>query len=149
MPGLGNGRSDGAGLPRRTPPFLFYLSLAIFSPSALARSRIDSSLRVSARASAFSAIPLATSRWSLRISSEVHACRCRSNRSAISSDGDDQAVINEVERGEDYLKDKFTAALNSGHLSGESRAVVERAYQSVLKGHDQVSAIKHGLEASA
>ena len=62
---------------------------------------------------------------------------------------DDKAIVNEVERGEDYLKGKFTAALNSGHLSGESRAVVERAYQSVLKGHDQVSAIKHGLEASA
>ena len=60
---------------------------------------------------------------------------------------DDKAIINEVERGEDYLKEKFEAALNSGHLSGESRAVVERAYQSVRKGHDQVSSIKHGLEA--
>ena len=67
-------------------------------------------------------------------------------KSAITG-GDDQAIINEVERGEDYLKEKFEAALNSGHLSGESRAVVERAYQSVRKGHDQVSSIKHGLEA--
>ena len=62
---------------------------------------------------------------------------------------DEKAIINEVERGEDYLKGKFTAALNNGHLSGESRAVVERAHQSVLKGHDQISSIKHGLEASA
>ena len=62
---------------------------------------------------------------------------------------DDKAIINEVERGEDYLKGKFTAALESGHLAGDSRAAVERAYQSVLKGHDQMSAIKHGLEASA
>ena len=61
---------------------------------------------------------------------------------------DDKAIINEVERGEDYLKGKFTAALESGHLSGESRSVVERAYQSVLKGHDQISSIKHGFEAS-
>ena len=60
---------------------------------------------------------------------------------------DEQAIINEVERGEDYLKGKFEAALSSDHLSGESRAVVERAYQSVRKGHDQVSSIKHGLEA--
>ncbi len=60
---------------------------------------------------------------------------------------DDKAIINEVERGEDYLKGKFEAALSSDHLSGESRAVVERAYQSVRKGHDQVSSIKHGLEA--
>ncbi len=60
---------------------------------------------------------------------------------------DEKAVINETERGEDYLKEKFEAALNSGHLSGETRAVVESAYQSVRAGHDQVSALKHGLEA--
>ena len=60
---------------------------------------------------------------------------------------DEKAVINETERGEDYLKEKFETALNSGTLSGECRAVVERAYQSVRKGHDQVSSLKHGLEA--
>ena len=60
---------------------------------------------------------------------------------------DDKAIINEVERGEDYLKEKFETALNSGALSSESRAVVERAFQSVRSGHDQVSALKHGLEA--
>ena len=62
---------------------------------------------------------------------------------------DDKAIINEVERGEDYLKAKFQAALDSDTLTGESRAVVERAHQSVLKGHDQVSSIKHSFEASA
>ncbi len=61
---------------------------------------------------------------------------------------DEKAIINEVERGEDYLKDKYETALNSGNLSGESRAVVERAYQSVRSGHDQVSALKHGLTTS-
>lgn len=60
---------------------------------------------------------------------------------------DDKAIINEVERGEDYLKEKFEAALNSDTLTGESRAVVERAYQSVRAGHDKMSALKHGLEA--
>ena len=62
---------------------------------------------------------------------------------------DDQAIINEVERGEDYLKEKFETALNSDALSGECRAVVERAYQSVREGHDQMSQLKHGMEASA
>ena len=57
---------------------------------------------------------------------------------------DEKAIINEVERGEDYLKEKFETALDGGHLSGESRAVVERAYQSVRTGHDQVSQLKHG-----
>ena len=60
---------------------------------------------------------------------------------------DDQAIIAEVERGEDYLKEKFETALSADSLSPETRAVIERAYQSVRKGHDQVSQLKHGLEA--
>jgi len=60
---------------------------------------------------------------------------------------DEAAIVNEVERGEDYLKDKFEAALGADTLSGETRAVVEEAFQSVRAGHDQVSSLKHGLEA--
>ncbi len=60
---------------------------------------------------------------------------------------DDKAIINEVERGEDYLKSKFESALESGKLGGETRAAVERCYQSVRAGHDQMSALKHGMEA--
>jgi uncharacterized protein (TIGR02284 family) len=59
---------------------------------------------------------------------------------------DDKAIINEVERGEDYLKGKFKPAVNSDDLSAESRAVVDRAYQSVLKGHDKMSQLKHSME---
>ncbi len=62
---------------------------------------------------------------------------------------DDQAVINEVERGEDYLKEKFETALNGDMLTGDVRSAVERAYQSVRSGHDQISQIKHGLDATA
>ena len=69
-------------------------------------------------------------------------------KSAITG-GDDKAIINEVERGEDYLKDKFETALDSDALTGESRAVVERCYQSVRSGHDQMSQLKHGLETHA
>jgi uncharacterized protein (TIGR02284 family) len=60
---------------------------------------------------------------------------------------DEKAIINEVERGEDYLKDKFETALDSDALTGESRAVVERCYQSVRSGHDQMSQLKHGMES--
>ena len=60
---------------------------------------------------------------------------------------DDQAVINEVERGEDYLKEKFEAALNATDIAPETRSIIERAYQSVRQGHDQISSLKHGLEA--
>ena len=57
---------------------------------------------------------------------------------------DDKAIINEVERGEDYLKDKFEAALN-GDIDPQVRSAIERAYQSVRQGHDRVSSLKHGL----
>ena len=60
---------------------------------------------------------------------------------------DDQRIINSVEAGEDYLKEKFEAALDSGDLSGEVRQVVERAYQSVRAGHDQISQLKHAMQA--
>jgi len=60
---------------------------------------------------------------------------------------DEKAIINEVERGEDYLKEKFETVLNSDALSGESRSVVEHCYQSVRSGHDQMSQLKHGMES--
>ena len=60
---------------------------------------------------------------------------------------DDKAIINEVERGEDYLKEKFETALNNADLQPDSRSVVERVYQSVRQGHDQISNLKHGMEA--
>lgn len=59
---------------------------------------------------------------------------------------DDKAIINEVERGEDYLKEKFEAALNAD-ASPETRSIIERAYQSVRQGHDQIRNLKQGLEA--
>ncbi|MBV9527398.1 PA2169 family four-helix-bundle protein [Sphingomonas sp.] len=62
---------------------------------------------------------------------------------------DEKSIVNEVERGEDYLKEKFETALKDGDLDSDARSVVENAYQSVRAGHDQISQLKHGLEASA
>ena len=59
---------------------------------------------------------------------------------------DEKSIINEVERGEDYLKDKWQAALNSGDLHGETHDLIQRCYQSIKSGHDQMSQLKHGLE---
>lgn len=61
---------------------------------------------------------------------------------------DEKAIINEVERGEDYIKEKFEAALD-GELSGETRVVVQQAYQSIRSGHDQISQLKHGMETNS
>ena len=60
---------------------------------------------------------------------------------------DEKAIINEVERGEDYLKGKFESVLSATDLSPETRAVLERVRRSVIGGHDQVSQLKHSLEA--
>lgn len=59
---------------------------------------------------------------------------------------DEKSIINEVERGEDYLKEKWQAALHSGDLKGETHDLIERLYQSVKSGHDQISQLKHGME---
>ncbi len=57
----------------------------------------------------------------------------------------ERAVIEEVERGEDYLKAKYETALQDGELSPETRQAIEEAYQSVRKGHDRASALKHSM----
>lgn len=66
-------------------------------------------------------------------------------RDALST-SDDTAVIAEVERGEDYIKDKYETALNDEDLSAMCREKVSMAYQSVRKGHDQMSSLKSGME---
>lgn len=58
---------------------------------------------------------------------------------------DDKAVITEVERGEDYIKGKFEAALADNDLDPSARTVVQQAFQSVRAGHDRASALKHSL----
>ena len=58
---------------------------------------------------------------------------------------DDKAVIQEVERGEDYIKGKFQAALNDNSLDPSSRSIVEQAFQSIKAGHDRASALKHSM----
>jgi uncharacterized protein (TIGR02284 family) len=59
---------------------------------------------------------------------------------------DDKAIINEVERGEDYLKEKFEAVLsNQEGMSPSLQAALQRAWESVREGHDKVSQLKHAL----
>jgi uncharacterized protein (TIGR02284 family) len=59
---------------------------------------------------------------------------------------DDQAILNEVERGEDYLKEKFEAAMRHTDLAPEARAAVEQAWSSVKSGHDEMSQLKHTMQ---
>src|SRR5688572_17932000 len=54
-----------------------------------------------------------------------------------------------IERGEDYLKGKYDAALEDRELSPETLSVIREAYQSVRAGHDRASALKHGMQGAS
>lgn len=61
-------------------------------------------------------------------------------------DSDTRTAINEVERGEDFIKGKYEAALRED-LSPDVRQAIQRAYESVRAGHDLISAMKHRFAA--
>lgn len=58
----------------------------------------------------------------------------------------DEAVINEVEAGEDFIKAKYEKALEDTDVDPQTRRVIEKAWTSVKSGHDQMRDIKHMLK---
>jgi uncharacterized protein (TIGR02284 family) len=60
---------------------------------------------------------------------------------------DDRAIIEEVERGEDHIKDKFERAITDHDVSAEARNLINQCYKSVLQGHDQMRNLKHTMLA--
>ena len=65
-------------------------------------------------------------------------------RSAL--DSGDEAVVKEVERGEDHIKRKYGDALKDIELTPAARDAIENAYASVKRGHDEMSRLKQGFE---
>lgn len=59
---------------------------------------------------------------------------------------DDQAVVNSVETGEDFIKGKFEVALEDSAVSATTRETIRRAWTTVKDGHDQMRDLKHSLE---
>jgi uncharacterized protein (TIGR02284 family) len=59
---------------------------------------------------------------------------------------DEQAIVNEVERGEDYIKEKFETAMMDDELSPETRGKLETCFGSIRKGHERASQMKHSME---
>lgn len=66
-------------------------------------------------------------------------------KAALTGGHDDKAVINEVERGEDFIKGKFEHALKDEELPIAAREAVARAYSTIKADHDEVSALKRAL----
>ena len=49
-------------------------------------------------------------------------------------DGSDEAAMERIEEGEDYLKGKFAEAAKSDDLDAQSRRVVEQGYAEISQG---------------
>jgi uncharacterized protein (TIGR02284 family) len=61
---------------------------------------------------------------------------------------DDKAILEEVERGEDYAKAQYRKALEQ-NLPANVKSVVERQYQGVVANHDKVKALRDRYRAAA
>jgi len=61
---------------------------------------------------------------------------------------DDQAILDECERGEDYAKAQYKKALQQ-ELPAHIRAIVERQYGGVVANHDKVRALRDSYRAAA
>ena len=58
----------------------------------------------------------------------------------------DESVIDEVERGEDFIKAKYEEALEDDELTASVRDAVVRAYSSIKSGHDQARNLKQSFK---
>src|SRR5262249_29629070 len=60
---------------------------------------------------------------------------------------DDEAILEEVERGEDYAKEQYRKALER-ELPTSIREVIDRQYRGVLANHDRVRALRDRFHAT-
>lgn len=70
------------------------------------------------------------------------------NLKATVTGQDDQAIVDEVERGEDHIKAKYEDALADNDVSPSTKAVIQEAYTSVRRGHDEMRDIKHAMHSN-
>ena len=75
------------------------------------------------------------------------AHRAFMNLREMISEREDKAIIEEVERGEDYIKEKFETAIGNTDLSPTTLDVVQRAYTMVKQGHDRARDLKRSINA--
>ncbi|MGE8296499.1 MAG: ferritin-like domain-containing protein [Pseudomonas sp.] len=61
---------------------------------------------------------------------------------------DEEAILNEAERGEDVAKERYSEALTQ-NLPPQIRTLVERQYQGVLRNHNEVRALRDAARAKS
>jgi uncharacterized protein (TIGR02284 family) len=54
----------------------------------------------------------------------------------------DRAIIEEIERGESFIRDRFQKAAHDDTLPAQARQLIERAYGAISAEHDEASAWK-------
>ena len=62
---------------------------------------------------------------------------------------DEQAIVNEVERGEDVIKARYEKAMADTDVSPATKTLIADCYTSVKAGHDQMRDLKHSLQATS
>jgi len=62
---------------------------------------------------------------------------------------DDEAILEECERGEDVAKAAYRSALEKTDLPAEIRTVVQKQYDGVLRNHDEVRNLRDRFKATA
>ncbi len=62
---------------------------------------------------------------------------------------DEQAIVNEVERGEDVIKERFEKAMADTDIAESTRAMIADTYTEIKAGHDQMRDLKHSLQAAS
>ncbi|TGX52345.1 PA2169 family four-helix-bundle protein [Sphingomonas gei] len=62
--------------------------------------------------------------------------------------GGDEAILSEIERGEDYLKEEFDRVLKDHRMSEGAEGVVQQCYESVRRGHDRARELRDALHGA-
>lgn len=60
-------------------------------------------------------------------------------------DKDDASAIGEVERGEDYLRDRVAKAAQDERLAAHTRNYLQTVLSRIESTHDEISQLKHSL----
>lgn len=63
--------------------------------------------------------------------------------------GGDKSLLSEIERGEDYLREEYERAIGDENVSEDTKAVMQHAFDSVLRGHDRTKQLREELAATS
>ena len=62
--------------------------------------------------------------------------------------GGDHAILSEIERGEDYLKEEYNRVIGDDNVSPETQGIVRAAFESVMRGHERAKQLRDTLAAA-